>query len=331
MKNKLKIEWMLERSHDIKKDIDLIKLLDSNGFNSILIRTASFFPDPWALATHYASLTKNIKFLIAVNPSMISPVFCAIKVSTFQELFGDRISINVVSGASTVEQAALGDYNPIKDRYKRSAEFAQILKKLVIDGNLDIFNGEFYKIKDAEIKKGHHFEIVFAGSSDNTINLANKFGSVHYYAMESSDQYIESRNKINVESAIKSTIIVEPTSQIAWGTANELLKLTSLERIEELKKDLSSHESENQKRQQALHNFSKENLIVEDNIWAGMGLLRGGGIAAMVGNYEEVANLIEKFYNYGLDRILIAGTPELHYANNFINGVVPILKEKNIL
>jgi alkanesulfonate monooxygenase len=331
MKKKLKIEWMLERGHDVKQHADLIRLLDINNFNSILIRTASFFPDPWAIATHYASLSNNIKFLVAVNPSMVSPIYCAIQVSTFQKLFGDRISINVVSGASKVEQEALGDYSPIEDRYKRSAEFASILKPLVINGKLDLFNGEFYKIKDAEIEQGHDFELVFAGSSDNTINLANKFGSVHYYAMESSDQYLESRKKIMVESAIKTTIIVEETSELAWDYANELLKLATPERINELKKDLSNHQSENQKRQEALHNFSKENLKVEDNIWAGMGLLRGGGITAMVGNYQEVADLIEKFYNSGLDRILIAGTPELHYAKNFINGVVPILKEKNIL
>ena len=80
-----------------------------------------------------------------------------------------------------------------------------------------------------------------------------------------------------------------------------------------------------------MHNFSKENLKVEDNIWAGMGLLRGGGVTAIVGNYQEVANLIEKFYNSGLDRILIGGTPELYYANNFINGVIPILKDKKII
>lgn len=68
---------------------------------------------------------------------MVSPVYCAIQVSTFQKLFGDRISINVVSGASKVEQEALGDYSPIEDRYKRSAEFASILKPLVVNGKLD--------------------------------------------------------------------------------------------------------------------------------------------------------------------------------------------------
>lgn len=66
-----------------------------------------------------------------------------------------------------------------------------------------IFNGEFYKIKDAEIEQGHDFELVFAGSSDNTINLANKFGSVHYYAMESSDQYLESRKRLWLSLQLK--------------------------------------------------------------------------------------------------------------------------------
>mgnify|MGYP003352889700 CR=1 FL=1 len=59
---------------------------------------------------------------------------------------------------------------------------------------------------------------------------------------------------------------------------------------------IETDESENQKRQQALHNFSKESLLVEDNIWSGLGLLRGGGITAMVGSYKEIADLIEKFY-----------------------------------
>ena len=68
--------------------------------------------------------------------------------------------------------------------------------------------------------------------------------------------------------------------------------------MEFLKKDLGDHESENQKRQQALHNFSKESLLVEDNIWSGLGLLRGGGITAMVGSYKEIADLIEKFLNH---------------------------------
>lgn len=328
---KLKLEWMFERDHDIQKNIELLQLLDNNNFNSILIRTGSIFPDPWLIASHYASITKNLKFLIAVNPVMMHPVYCALKVTTFQKIYGDRISLNLVSGASRVEQNIFSDSTPINLRYERTGEFAQIIKQLVTTGNIKKFEGKFYNILDAEMDKGKNFEIVFAGSSDNTINLANNFGSAHYYAMESSLQYAENRNKILVDSAIKATIIVEEFSKKAWDMTDYILSLSNEKRIEELKEDLSSHESENQKKQQALHNFSKDNLLVEPNIWSGLGLMRGGGITAMVGDYKEVAELIEKFYNAGLNRLLLGGTPEFYYANNFINGVVPILKNKGIV
>lgn len=328
--NKLQIEWMFERSHKFPEDANLLQILDNN-FSSILIRTASFFPDPWTIAQDYLSITKNLKFIIAVNPASIHPVFCAIKISTLQKKYGNRISINLVSGASTVEQSIYSDTVLISSRYKRTAEYAEIIKKLVIDGKIDNFNGEFYSLNDVEILKGLDFELVFAGSSDNTISLANSFGSCHYYSMETFDQYKNNRSKILVDSAIKTTIIVDKDSETAWNFANDLLNHVTEKSLLELKKDLSSHESENQKRQEKLHNFSKEKLIVEDNIWSGLGLLRGGGITAMVGSFNEIANLIEKFYNAGLNRILIGGTPEYIYINNFINGVIPILKKKNIL
>lgn len=327
---KLQIEWMFERSHKFPEDAKLLQILDTN-FNSVLIRTGSIFPDPWTIAQEYLSITKNLKFIIAVNPASIHPVFCAIKISTLQKKYGNRISINLVSGASTIEQSIYNDETPIELRYERTAEYAKIIKQLVISGKINNFNGKFYNLNDVDILKGIDFELVFAGSSDNTINLANKFGSCHYYSMETLNQYIENRNKIIVDSAIKTTIIVDENSSNAWNFANNLLNYVTESSLTELKKDLSSHESENQKRQEKLHNFSKENLIIEPNIWSGLGLLRGGGITAMVGNFKEIADLIEKFYNAGLNRILIGGTPEEKYINNFINGVIPILKRKEIL
>jgi alkanesulfonate monooxygenase len=327
---KLQLEWMFERSHNHAQDEDLVKLLDYAGFESILIRTGSIFPDPWVVATNYAAKSRKIKFLIAVNPAMVHPVYCATQISTFQKLFGNRVSINVVSGASKSEQKVFSDSTPISMRYQRSGEFAQIIRNLVTIGSVN-FKGDFYDLCNVDIIPGEDFEIVFAGSSDNTIELANSFGNAHLYAMESTAQYIENRHKIKVDSSIKATIIVESNKSKAWDTANDLLGYATDAHISALKEDLSDHESENQKHQQALHNFSKDNLNVEESIWSGLGLLRGGGITAMVGDYEAVADLIHKFYLNGLNRLLIAGTPELYYAQNFIHGVMPILNSKGII
>lgn len=328
---KLKIEWMFERGHDLDANIELLKQLDSNNFYCILIRTTSFYPDPWGVAYKYASITNNIKFMIAINPAQLSPTYCAIKIATFQKIFGNRLIINVVSGAHKGELASYGDYTPIEKRYERSREYAEIIKKLVVTGRIDSYNGEFYKLQDVDTMVGENFEIVFAGSSDNTIENANSVGDAHYYAMETLAQYKKDRYKILVDSAIKATIIVEPTSTVAWDVTDKILEYSSDNLVEQLKNESTFHESQNQKRQQALHNFSKDNLIIEPNIWSGLGLVRTGGITAMVGDYNEIAELITNFYYAGLNRILLGGTPELHYATNFINGVMPILKQKGII
>lgn len=328
---KLKIEWMFERGHDLDSNIELLQELDNNNINCILIRTLSFYPDPWGVAYKYASITKNIKFMVAVNPAQLSPTYCAMKISTFQKIFGNRLVVNVVSGAHKGEVSTYGEYIPIESRYERSKEYAEIIRKLVVDGRIDEYAGKFYSLKDVDVMQGLDFDIVFAGSSDNTISNANLVGDAHYYAMETLKQYKENRHKITVDSAIKATIIVENNAEDAWNFTESILAQSTDEVIDMLKNEAKEHESVNQKHQQALHNFSKDNLVIEKNIWSGFGLLRAGGITAMVGSYQEVADLITEFYNAGLNRLLLGGTPELYYAKNFINGVMPILRERGII
>lgn len=322
---------MPERTHLYGEDKSLLKILEDNNFESILLRAGSAQPDPWVNASSYATEFKKIKFIVAVNPAMLSPVYCAIKTVTFQSMFGNRISLNIVSGANKLEQEMYMDDLSITDRYSRSYEFAEIVKTLVENGKIENYNGKFYQIKFAEIRKGLNLDIVFAGSSDATINLANNLGTSHYHSMETPILYKEFKNKTKVLSGMKSTFIVEENASDAWGYANSLIKNVSDSDIEFLKKDVGTYESQNQKRQQSLHNYLKDDLEIYPNIWAGYGLLRGGGITAMVGNYQEVADLIKEFYDNGLDKLLIAATPEIYYLNNFINGVIPILKSYNIV
>lgn len=328
---KLELQWMLERSHDYDEGKELIELLENNGFTSILLRTGSAQPDPWMVASYYASIFKKIKFIIAVNPAMIAPAFCAIKVATFQKLFGDRISLNIVSGPSKQEQEIYNDSLSIKYRYKRSKEFAEIVKKITRDGFIKDYRGNFYSFDDIQIPHIKEVEIVFAGSSDETIDIANNQGHAHYHSMETPTEYKKIKKIITTKSAIKSTIIVEDSYEKAIRYADSLIENVSDEDIERLKKDVGVHESQNQKKQSLLHNYSKTNLFIHENIWAGYGLLRGGGITCMLGDYDQVSTLIKDYYDCGLDILLIAGTPEIYYANNFIKGVIPKLKEMDIV
>jgi len=67
------------------------------------------------------------------------------------------------------------------------------------------------------------------------------------------------------------------------------------------------------------------------NLWAGVGLVRGGAGTALVGSHEEVANLIWEYHSLGFDEFILSGYPHLEEAYWFVEGVLPILRAKGVL
>lgn len=76
----------------------------------------------------------------------------------------------------------------------------------------------------------------------------------------------------------------------------------------------------------ALHGGSKDNLEVSPNLWAGVGLVRGGAGTALVGSHEEVAERIEEYADLGIDEFILSGYPHLEELYWFGEGVLPILE-----
>ena len=62
--------------------------------------------------------------------------------------------------------------------------------------------------------------------------------------------------------------------------------------IDEVQAGLATSESEGQQRMRALHGSGdRRDLEIHPNLWAGVGLVRGGAGTALVGSHAEVANL----------------------------------------
>ena len=49
----------------------------------------------------------------------------------------------------------------------------------------------------------------------------------------------------------------------------------------------------------ALHNGSRDNLYIAPNLWAGVGLVRGGAGTALVGSPQQVAERIREYRRWG--------------------------------
>ncbi|MGA3255138.1 MAG: LLM class flavin-dependent oxidoreductase, partial [Mycobacterium sp.] len=88
---------------------------------------------------------------------------------------------------------------------------------------------------------------------------------------------------------------------------------------------LASSESEGQRRMTALHGGRVDKLEIYPNLWAGVGLVRGGAGTALVGSHREVADLITEYHALGFDEFILSGYPHLEEAYWFAEGVLPLL------
>ena len=73
----------------------------------------------------------------------------------------------------------------------------------------------------------------------------------------------------------------------------------------------------------ALHGGDPTRLVVYPNVWAGIGLVRGGVGTALVGSYDEVADRIAEYHDLGFDEFILSGYPHLEEAYWFGEGVMP--------
>ncbi len=86
-----------------------------------------------------------------------------------------------------------------------------------------------------------------------------------------------------------------------------------------------------QQRMLALHGGGgRDGLEIHPNLWAGIGLVRGGAGTALVGSHAEVAERIAEYHRLGIDEFIFSGYPHLEEAYWFGEGVLPLLQAQGL-
>ena len=182
-------------------------------------------------------------------------------------------------------------------------------------------------------------QIYFGGSSAAALPIAAEFVDVYLTWGEPPQAAAAKIDQVRARAAargrtvrfgIRLHTISRDTSAAAWAVADALLAELTDEQIAKATALHASSESEGQRRMTALHGGRVDKLEIYPNLWAGVGLVRGGAGTALVGSHQEVANLIAEYHSLGFDEFILSGYPHLEEAYWFAEGVLPLLWQEEI-
>jgi alkanesulfonate monooxygenase len=249
-----------------------------------------------------------------------------------------------VTGGESAEQRAYGDFLDKEGRYERTGEFLDIVRRLWAGEDVT-HDGTHLRVEGAKLTRlpDPVPDVYFGGSSAAAGPVAAKHSDVYLTWGEPPAQADEKLRWISklaaaegrtVRLGIRLHTISRDTPEEAWRQAERLIEPIDDAMIAKAQAGLSHSESEGQRRMRELHQGGGQrglrDLEIYPNLWAGVGLVRGGAGTALVGSHTEVADRIEEYAGLGITEFIMSGYPCLEEAYWFGEGVLPILERRGL-
>lgn len=318
---------------------------DTLGYEGVLIPTGRSCEDPWIVAASLIPATRRLRFLVAVRPGLVAPTLAARMAATFDRLSQGRLLVNLVTGGDPGELAGDGLFLDHAQRYEASAEFIRIWRETLAashEGAALDYTGRHLSVKGARVLfppvQRPHPPVYFGGSSE----------AAHALAAEQVDTYLTwgeppaavaekiadvrrraARHGRTVRFGIRLHVIVRETEDAAWQAADTLISKLDDDTVARAQEAFRKMDSAGQQRMAALHangiRRSRAELEISPNLWAGVGLVRGGAGTALVGDPHAVAARMREYADLGIDTFVLSGYPHLEEAYRFAELVFPLL------
>jgi alkanesulfonate monooxygenase len=326
------------REVDLGYLTQIAQAADRLGYYGVLLPTGRSCEDSWVVASALVALTQRLKFLVAVRPGLQSPSVAARMAATLDRISGGRLLVNVVTGGDPVENKGDGIFTPHDERYELTAEFLTVWKALLVGETVN-FEGKHIRIEDGRVfyppVQAPHPPLYFGGSSEAGISVAADLVDTYLtWGEPPADVAGKLNNVAQVAAArgralnygIRLHVIVRETNEEAWEAARSLISYVDDKAIAAAQKSFARMDSEGQRRMAALHGGKRDRLEISPNLWAGVGLVRGGAGTALVGDPETVAERMREYMRLGIGTFILSGYPHLEEAYRFAELVLPRLK-----
>jgi alkanesulfonate monooxygenase len=326
------------RSVDLPYLRQIAQAADSLGYFGVLLPTGRSCEDSWVVASALAPLTERLRFLVAVRPGLQSPSVAARMTATLDRISGGRLLINVVTGGDPVENKGDGIFLTHDERYAVTREFLEIYQRMLAGETVD-HHGEHLRIEDGRLlflPVNGPPPLYFGGSSPAGIDVATALVDKYLTWGEPPEDVAAKLATVRAAAAAKGRkvsfgirlhVIVRETAKRAWEAADDLIANLDDATIAAAQKVFARMDSVGQSRMARLHGGRRDQLEISPNLWAGVGLVRGGAGTALVGDPETVAVRMKEYMALGIDTFILSGYPHLEEAYRFAELVMPLIPQ----
>lgn len=316
---------------------DFAQAAEAGGFDRLLVGYFSDAPDGFLVAASAAAHTDRISFLLAHRPGFVAPTVAARKFATLDQITDGRAAVHVISGGDDVDQQRDGDWLDKDERYARTDEYVDILKRLWTGSGPISHNGKYYRFENASTVvrcvQQPCIPIYFGGASDAAITVAGKHADVYALWGETYEQVRELTARVRAAAAehgrsvrfsLSFRPILAPTEDEAWARAAGIKQ-----RIIELraKAGLGARDPANEGSRRLLAAAAQGERL-DKRLWTGAALLTGarGNTTSLVGTPLQVAEALLDYHELGVTTFLIRGFDPLNDAIGYGRDLLPLTK-----
>jgi alkanesulfonate monooxygenase len=324
-----------------------VRTLESAGFDYTLNGYSAASADSFIVATVTGQLTQRLKPIVALRPNTTFPLVAAQSLATLDQLTEGRAVVHLISGGADSEQARQGDYLPKDDRYARTSEYIDLLRRAWTEKEPFSFAGKFYKFDDFgpgfRTYSGGSIPISIGGQSDAAFQVG---GTKADWFTFWGEPLAEVRAEIDRVHAIADGVgrprqniwvtfrpIVAETDAQAWEKAYQVLGVL-VDRFKDgttapqrFARGLGSTPPQNKGAQRAL-GFAAASARFDRALWTPTASATNGAGAstALVGSYQTVAAAILDYVDAGANIVSIRGYEGIADIEKYGEFVLPLVR-----
>jgi alkanesulfonate monooxygenase len=332
-------------------DVDYITKMarahDAGDFDRVLIGYRATSPDGWQIASHVLHVTDRLGVFIAHRAGFVQPTLFARQAITLDRISGGgRITIHFINGGDEADQHRDGDYLDHDSRYRRAAEYMQIVRDVwTAEAPFD-HDGEFYRFEGAfsPVKPAFpgSIQMSFGGMSEAALETGARFADVYATWGEPLDASAEFIKAVTARASTYGRmpkfhaslrVILGDTEEAAWTRADaiadaveERIANQAGPRLSGRKVGDATTSSVGAKR---LFDLASRADVQDERLYMRISRLQasGGNTAALVGTPEQVAESILKYYEMGFTNILIRGFDPRADALEYGDKLIPLVRQ----